>query len=103
MWPRLQVARNPENTVFDAKRLIGRKFQDPIVQADMKLWPFKVIAGPSDKPMIQVHYMGEDKKSGKSAYDCVLQSLEFFFRRSKQCRAHLLWGISSKVLAVTVR
>jgi L1 cell adhesion molecule like protein len=57
-----QVARNPENTVFDAKRLIGRKFQDQIVQADMKLWPFKVVAGTGDKPMIAVHYMGEDKK-----------------------------------------
>ena len=45
-----QVARNPENTVFDAKRLIGRKFEDQIVQADMKLWPFKVINGPSGKP-----------------------------------------------------
>jgi heat shock protein 1/8 len=57
-----QVARNPENTVFDAKRLIGRKFTDPIVQNDMKLWPFKVISGPNDKPMIEVQYMGEAKK-----------------------------------------
>lgn len=57
-----QVARNPENTVFDAKRLIGRKFDDPIVKADMKLWPFKVIAGPADKPMIEVQFMGEAKK-----------------------------------------
>merc|ERR1711972_892805 len=57
-----QVARNPENTVFDAKRLIGRKFQDSVVQADIKLWPFKVIAGAADKPMIQVHFNGEDKK-----------------------------------------
>merc|ERR1719251_430029 len=57
-----QVARNPENTVFDAKRLIGRKFADPIVQADIKLWPFKVIAGQGDKPMIQVSSQGEDKK-----------------------------------------
>merc|ERR1719472_548098 len=56
-----QVARNPENTVFDAKRLIGRKFSDQLVQADMKLWPFKVEAGSGDKPMIKVHYMGEDK------------------------------------------
>jgi len=57
-----QVARNPENTVFDAKRLIGRKFADPIVQSDVKLWPFKVSSGTGDKPMIEVHYMGEDKK-----------------------------------------
>jgi len=57
-----QVARNPENTVFDAKRLIGRKFADPIVQADCKLWPFKVIAGPGDKPMIVVNASGEEKK-----------------------------------------
>ena len=57
-----QVARNPENTVFDAKRLIGRKFNDSVVQADIKLWPFKVECGTGDKPMIEVHYMGEDKK-----------------------------------------
>ena len=56
-----QVARNPENTVFDAKRLIGRKFADPIVQADMKLWPFKVKSGTGDKPMISVQSMGEEK------------------------------------------
>jgi L1 cell adhesion molecule like protein len=57
-----QVARNPENTVFDAKRLIGRKCADQVVVADCKLWPFKVVPGAGDKPMIQVHYMGEDKK-----------------------------------------
>jgi len=57
-----QVARNPENTVFDAKRLIGRKFADPIVQSDIKLWPFKVSSGPGDKPLIEVHFQGEDKK-----------------------------------------
>jgi len=56
-----QAATNPINTVFDAKRLIGRKFSDPIVQADMKLWPFKVIKGEADKPMIQVEYKNETK------------------------------------------
>ncbi|XP_026447321.1 heat shock 70 kDa protein [Papaver somniferum] len=57
-----QVAMNPHNTVFDAKRLIGRKISDPSVQNDMKLWPFKVIAGPGEKPMIVVNYKGEEKK-----------------------------------------
>merc|ERR1711865_1019744 len=56
-----QVARNPENTVFDAKRLIGRKFADTIVQADIKLWPFKVVSGTGDKPMIVVNSAGEQK------------------------------------------
>ena len=57
-----QTARNPLNTVFDAKRLIGRKFADSIVQQDVKLWPFKVEAGPDDKPTIVVQYKGETKK-----------------------------------------
>ncbi|CAD8106197.1 unnamed protein product [Paramecium sonneborni] len=57
-----QVARNPQNTVFDAKRLIGRKFNDPTVQKDIKLWPFKVEAGADDKPLIVVKFKGETKK-----------------------------------------
>ncbi|XP_021899321.1 heat shock 70 kDa protein-like [Carica papaya] len=57
-----QVAMNPENTVFDAKRLIGRRFSDSSVQSDMKLWPFKVIPGPGDKPTIVVKYKGEEKQ-----------------------------------------
>ncbi|XP_026434345.1 heat shock cognate 70 kDa protein-like [Papaver somniferum] len=55
-----QAARNPTNTVFDAKRLVGRKFNDKFVQRDIKAWPFKVIAGIDDKPMIQVSYKGKD-------------------------------------------
>jgi len=55
-----QVARNPEHTVFDAKRLIGRKFADPIVQSDIELWPFKV-AGAGDKPMFVVQSQSEEK------------------------------------------
>jgi len=56
-----QVAANPFNTVFDAKRLIGRKFNDPVVQDDMKHWPFKVIAKDGDRPAIQVDFKGETK------------------------------------------
>jgi len=57
-----QAARNPENTVFDAKRLIGRKFDDPIVKADMKLWPFQVVKKGGDRPAIQVTFKGETKQ-----------------------------------------
>ncbi|GAA6050010.1 hypothetical protein NBRC10513_001344 [Rhodotorula toruloides] len=56
-----QVAMNPHNTVFDAKRLIGRKFADAEVQSDMKHWPFKVI-DKSGKPIISVEYKGEQKE-----------------------------------------
>ncbi|KAJ1414173.1 Heat shock protein 70 family [Sesbania bispinosa] len=56
-----QVATNPHNTIFDAKRLIGRRFSDQSVQQDMKLWPFKVVPGIRDKPMIVVTYKGEEK------------------------------------------
>ncbi|KAL1736735.1 heat shock protein 70 family [Schizophyllum commune] len=51
---------NAQNTVFDAKRLIGRKFDDPEVQKDMKHWPFKVVE-KAGKPVIQVHYKGDLK------------------------------------------
>ncbi|PVH34565.1 hypothetical protein PAHAL_8G250000 [Panicum hallii] len=57
-----QVARNPTNTVFDTKRLIGRRFTDESVQNDIKLWPFKVISGPGDKPMVAVQYRGKEKQ-----------------------------------------
>merc|ERR1711934_781005 len=56
-----QCAMNPINTIFDAKRLIGRKYTDPVVQSDMKHWPFKLISGDGDIPRIQVQYKGEEK------------------------------------------
>jgi len=56
-----QTAMNPHNTVFDAKRLIGRKVSDAEVQADMKHWPFKIVAQAGDKPVIEVEYKGEKK------------------------------------------
>merc|ERR1711906_46598 len=56
-----QCVMNPINTIFDAKRLIGRKFADPVVQSDMKHWPFKVVATAGDTPKISVSYKGEEK------------------------------------------
>lgn len=56
-----QAATNPHNTVYEAKRLIGRKFSDKEVQDDVKLWPFAVKGDRSDKPTIEVDYMGERK------------------------------------------
>ncbi|XP_055853937.1 heat shock 70 kDa protein cognate 4 [Episyrphus balteatus] len=55
-----QVAMNPTNTIFDAKRLIGRKFEDAPVQSDMKHWPFEVVS-VEGKPKIQVIYKDEKK------------------------------------------
>ena len=57
-----QAAINPENTVFDAKRMIGRKFTDTSVQNDMKHWPFNVVLGKDDKPIIQVSFNNEEKQ-----------------------------------------
>merc|ERR1712160_81559 len=57
-----QAAMNSQNTVFDAKRLIGRKFTDPGVQSDMKHWPFKVVSGTGGIPIIEVEYKGETKQ-----------------------------------------
>ena len=55
-----QVAMNPTNTIFDAKRLIGRKFNDSTVQADVKHWPFKVVS-VDGKPKLHVEYKNEEK------------------------------------------
>ena len=57
-----QAAMNPSNTVFDAKRLIGRKFSESVVQQDMQHWPFKVVRADGDKPKIEVEWKGERKQ-----------------------------------------
>ena len=56
-----QSSMNPTNSVFDAKRLIGRNIDDKIIQQDIKSWPFKVI-DKDKKPHIQVQYKDETKQ-----------------------------------------
>ena len=56
-----QSSQNPENTVFDAKRLIGRKYSDPLLQSDIKHFPYTVKSDSDGKPVIEVSYKNELK------------------------------------------
>ena len=55
-------ATNPKNTIFDAKRLIGRTFDDPAIQKDMRTWPFKVVNDGNNRPQVEVEVNGETKR-----------------------------------------
>ena len=58
-----QITHNPKNTIFSAKRLIGRNFEDKEVQDDIKLWPFKVVKDEkSDRPQVCITYQKEERK-----------------------------------------
>lgn len=90
-----QAARNPGNTVYDAKRLIGRKFQDTSVQSDMRHWPFKVIRGSGDKPMIEVKFQGQTKKFHPEEISAmVLQKMK------ETAEAHLGHPVTDAVITV---
>ena len=54
-----QAAMNPQQTIYDAKRLIGRKINDDVVQQDMKHWPFTVKSGEDQKPIIEITQNGK--------------------------------------------
>ena len=71
-----QATSNPENTVFDAKRLIGRKISDPTVQADMKHWPFNVVEGVAGKPLISVEAAGTKQFSAEEISAMVLSKMK---------------------------
>jgi heat shock protein 1/8 len=65
-----QVASNAYNTIFDAKRLIGRKFDDPVILHDKKFWPFKIV-NDKGKPKIEVIFKGQTRTfapEGKTNY-----------------------------------
>lgn len=68
----------------DAKRLMGRRFNDPLVQNDRSLWPFKVISSSTDKPVIVVTYKGEDKQFSVEEISTMVLS------KMKECAKHIL-------------
>lgn len=55
-----QASMNPINTVYDAKRMIGRRFDDPVVQADRKLWSYKIVDDRNNRPKVNVSYKDEE-------------------------------------------
>ena len=58
---------NPKNTIFDAKRLIGRTINDPVIQGDLKHWPFEVV-GKDGKCFMNVEYKGEKKNFNQKKF-----------------------------------
>lgn len=84
-----QSATKPHNTVFDVKRLIGRKLSDTTVQAEMKYCPFKVVAGTNDSPFIEIEYKGIKKSfSAEEISSMILLKMkyiaeDYWVRKSK--------------------
>ncbi|KAD3067740.1 hypothetical protein E3N88_35620 [Mikania micrantha] len=72
-----QITRNPDNTVFDVKRLMGNRFSDSRLQKDIKSWPFKVIEGSVDKPIIVLeHNDAEREFSPEEVSSMILKNLK---------------------------
>ncbi|GAQ85123.1 hypothetical protein KFL_002200085 [Klebsormidium nitens] len=90
-----QAAINPQNTIFEVKRLIGRKYTDPTVQADIKMWPFHVVRGPDDKPMIEVEFKGEKKRFSPEEISAMILA-----KMKEYAEAYLAKTVSDAVVTV---
>ena len=72
-----QSSMNPANTIFDAKRLIGRKFNDPIVQSEMKTLPYKITKDKNGNCSIVANYKGESKNfTPEEISACILTKMK---------------------------
>ena len=77
-----QISSNVQNTIFDSKRMIGKKFSDATVQSDMKYWSFNVVSGTGGKPVIKAQYMDEEKSfSAEEISAMVLVKMKEIFYR----------------------
>ena len=87
-----QAAMNTGNTIYDAKRLLGRKFSDPIVQADLKNYTFKVVPDADDKPMVQLD-------DGKTYYPEQISAM-VLAEMKKTAESYLGYKVSKAVITV---
>ncbi|OAG29926.1 heat shock 7kDa protein 1/8 [Nematocida displodere] len=83
---------DPKNTIYDAKRLIGLSYTDPVVQSDIKHWPFKIVDGASGKPMIEVVDKGEKKTYAPEKISALL------LKYLKECAEEYLGGAVTKAV-----
>merc|ERR1712227_92795 len=90
-----QVAMNPSNTIFDAKRLIGRKFDDATVQKDAKLWPFKVVKDFGNKPKMEVEFKCETKTFTPEEISAMILT-----KMKETAEAHLGHNVKDAVITV---
>merc|ERR1712227_554819 len=90
-----QVAMNPSNTIFDAKRLIGRKFDDATVQKDAKLWPFKVVKDFGNKPKMEVEFKCETKTFTPEEISAMILT-----KMKETAEAHLGHAVKDAVITV---
>ena len=90
-----QASANPKNTVFDAKRLIGRKYDDSAVQADKTHWPFTVRSGKDNKPVVEVDFKGE-----KVAYQAEEISAMVLTKMKQTAEAYLGEDVTDAVITV---
>merc|ERR1712047_122468 len=90
-----QVAMNPSNTIFDAKRLIGRKFDDATVQKDAKLWPFKVVKDSGNKPKMEVEFKCETKTFTPEEISAMILT-----KMKETAEAHLGHNVKDAVITV---
>jgi L1 cell adhesion molecule like protein len=92
---KIQAASNATNTVFDAKRIIGRAFSDAVVQEDASHFPFQLTKGEGDKPLISVQFKGETKSFTPEEISAMV-----LVRMKETAEAYLGASISQAVVTV---